>query len=197
MPHSLFSRWKGQTAIALCLGLLGLGWVLPKSVAAPSPAALQTPLVFQLRMQATINSLDDRLEISESRPLSFGSFLPLSSGSITITPEGSAVFGGEFARHSAFHEGDHQAGELELIGLADQPVHFEISADGVLEGPGETMAISGIVLVDTQGKPLTNGSSLRFDASGQTLLRYGATLHFAEAQEPGVYTGETQITMNY
>lgn len=199
MPHSLSWSHSKRRAVLL-LGAVGgvwMGLLLPSGLAAPPLAGLHSPVVFQLHMHATINSLEDRLEISENRPLSFGSFLPVASGSITITPEGAVSFSGEFASQTAFHEGDHNAGELALLGIAHQPVHLEVFSAGALEGPGEAMSISQIALIDAQGNRLASGSSLHFDDSGQANLRYGATLSFVEAQAPGVYTGETQITMNY
>ena len=156
------------------------------------------PLTFQLQMQATINSTESLLQVTEHIPMSFGSFLPVASGSISVSPEGAITFGGDYASEAAFHEGDHNPGEMELSGIPGQQVHLQLEASSTtLEGPGEPMMISGIQFLDGQGNALDAGDSFRFDGDGQASLRYGATLTFTENQTPGVYEGETQITMNY
>lgn len=152
---------------------------------------------FQMQIYARINRLEDLLQVVEQSPLDFGSFLPITSGSITITPYGAATFSGEFSGHAAFHEGDHTPGEMKISGLANQAATLRFESFTLLQGAGKNMLVTDFQFIDHQGNNLASGDHFQFDPYGQFTLRYGATLTFAEGQESGEYQGIAHIVMNY
>jgi len=122
-------------------------------------------------------------------PLSFGSFIAGSGGTITVSPAGlRSPLGGVILVGQG---GGVAAAQFTVTGTANATYSITLPASNTVElsdGNGNVMALNSFV-----SSPAVTGTLL----GGSQVIRIGATLVVRPNQPPGSYAGAFNVTVNY
>jgi hypothetical protein len=129
------------------------------------------------------------VSVTNTRGLSFGSFVAGAGGTVTVSPgsersaTGSVVLVPSKSGQSAQFTVEGDPGATYTIDLPADSTVF-------LTGPGVDMALTNFT-----SKPAGAGGQL--SATGSQVLSVGATLHVQEGQVSGSYSGSFDVIVNY
>ncbi len=128
--------------------------------------------------------------IGAATPLSFGSFLAGSGGSVVVsaggarTQTGGVIVVGQGAGVAA--------AQFTVLGTANATYSISLPLDNTVvlsDGNGNSMTVNSFV-----SSPAATGT---LSGGGNQLVRVGASLIVAPNQAPGSYAGSFNVTVNY
>jgi hypothetical protein len=134
----------------------------------PSPASAQT--------------------IATVMPLSFGSFVAGTGGSITVAPGGGRTATGGVV--TVGQSASYASGSFRVSGTASATYTITLPDNNTvtLTDGTHTMALNGFA---------SNPPTGTLSGGGMQLIQVGATLTVGSGQPPGNYTGTFNVTVNY
>jgi hypothetical protein len=137
------------------------------------------------------------LSFLEVTNLHFGKILASNTaGSVTIAPNGNRTKTGGIT----LVDNDHRPAEFAGMGSRNQRVDISLSSNTIfLNGPGTQMRVREFVIGSTPTAILTTTPRRFRIASVNGLFQFpvGATLDVNASQQPGIYRGTWNITLNY
>ena len=132
-----------------------------------------------------------QINVSNTRPLTFGKFVAGSGGTITVDPAGTrSRSGGVYLLASGpgssatFNASDSNPANANLSYIITLPDNNSV----LLSNGSNTMAANNFV---------SNPSGTGMLTSGSQVISIGATLTVSPNQPPGNYSGNLSITVNY
>ena len=144
------------------------------------------PLLITVVPDATAQ---EAMTISNTRSLSFGSFVAGTGGTVTVSPQGQrSITGSVVALPSA---SGHSA-EFTVSGDPDATYFIDLPGDSSvkLTGPGSDMWLTNFT-----SQP--SGAGGQLDGGGVQVLSVGATLEVGSSQTSGDYSGSFSVIVNY
>lgn len=130
--------------------------------------------------------------ISGSTPLSFGSFVAGSGGTVAVSVNGLRTASGNVI---LINSGPGGASQSTVTGTAGSTYSITLPDNGVVvlsDNNSNTMAVNDFISIPSA----TSGSTGILSAGSQTLY-IGATLIVAQNQPAGNYSGTFNVTVSY
>lgn len=129
------------------------------------------------------------IAITNTGPLSFGSFVAGAGGSVSVTTSGARTATGAVV---LIPSSTGAAAGFSLSGDAGAIYLISLPGDGAVlldNGAGQSMELSGFI-----SNPSDFG---QLGAGGTQALSIGATLNVGASQAPGAYSGTFSVTVEY
>lgn len=129
------------------------------------------------------------LSIQNTQGLVFGSFVAGSGGSVTVNTSNLRVAGGGVA---LIPSSSGLAAEFTISGEADRAYSIGLPLNGVvtMTGPGPDMSVDDFTRAPS-------GTGLKLPPGGMQVLSVGGTLNVGANQDPGAYSGNFTVTVDY
>lgn len=146
------------------------------------------PLYSETLVGSSTANIQQLIQLQEDQPLNFATILPgNSSDQIVIT---QATVDGTISSTSgnSVLSGTFTQGKFTITGVPSTTCTVTVDASTTLSGPGADMTVDNLLVNRTE--PL-------IEASGTTQVVVGGTLNINTNQQPGLYSGTYNVTVNY